>query len=285
MIDEEVEIVLREIRERVHSTPPPRDTTPDVVPSTQESRNDHELIAPDEASENLRQALARLNSYLTTTARAWDRLPPVNSSRSGFLARFELSVKSRLKSLTRWFTWEQVNFNAAVHHALRDVLEALSESQRSFETLRSQHFAELEKYHADYEELRAKSEELRTKSEELSTESEDLRVDIRTATGKLNATIWAESEARRVELEGCLAEINGLRNALVDERAQGETKLANAAAELRERVDQVQSEQRTCFKQLSLENSEAAVLVDRTRRKVDSALAELELRSKEPKKK
>ena len=77
MIDEEVEIVLREIRERVHSTPPPRDTTPDVVPSAQESRNDHELIAPDEASENLRQALARLNSYLTTTARAWDRLPPV----------------------------------------------------------------------------------------------------------------------------------------------------------------------------------------------------------------
>ena len=277
MIDEEVEIVLREIRERVHSTPPPRDTTPDVVPSTQESRNDHELIAPDEASENLRQALARLNSYLTTTARAWDRLPPVNSSRSGFLARFELSVKSRLKSLTRWFTWEQVNFNAAVHHALRDVLEALSESQRSFETLRAQHFAELEKYHAEYEELRAESEEL-------STESEDLRVDIRTATGKLNATIWAESEARRVELEGCLTEINGLRNALADERAQGETKLANAAAELRERVDQVQSEQRTCFKQLSLENSEAAVLVDRTQRKVDSALAELELRSKEPKK-
>jgi len=278
MIDEEVEIVLREIRERVHSTPPPRDTTPDVVPSTQESRNDDELIAPDEASENLRQALARLNSYLTTTARAWDRLPPVNSSRSGLLARIELSVKSRLKSLTRWFTWEQVNFNAAVHHALRDVLEALSESQRSFETLRAQHFAELEKYHAEYEELRAKSEEL-------STESEDLRVDIRTATGKLNATIWAESEARRVELEGCLAEINGLRNALVDERAQGETKLANAAAELREHVDQVQSEQRTCFKQLSLENTEAAVLVDRTRRKVDSALAELELRSKEPKKK
>ena len=271
MIDEEVEIVLREIRERVHSTPPPRDTTPDVVPSTQEGRNDHELIAPDEASENIRQALARLNSYLTTTARAWDRLPPVNSSRSGFLARFELSVKSRLKSLTRWFTWEQVNFNAAVHHALRDVLEALSESQRSFETLRAQHFAELEKYHAEYEELRA--------------ESEDLRVDIRTATGKLNATIWAESEARRVELEGCLTEINSLRTALAEERAQGEAKLANAAAELRERVDPVQSEQRTCFKQLSLENSEAAVLVDRTRRKVDSALAELELRRKEPKKK
>ena len=278
MIDEEVEIVLREIRERVHSTPPPRDTTPDVVPSTQEGRNDHELIAPDEASENIRQALARLNSYLTTTARAWDRLPPVNSSRSGFLARFELSVKSRLKSLTRWFTWEQVNFNAAVHHALRDVLEALSESQRSFETLRAQHFAELEKYHAEYEELRAESEEL-------STESEDLRVDIRTATGKLNATIWAESEARRVELERCLTEINSLRTALAEERAQGETKLANAAAELRERVDQVQSEQRTCFKQLSLESSEAAVLVDRTRRKVDSALAELELRRKEPKKK
>ena len=45
---------------------------------------------------------------------------------------------------------------------------------------------------------------------------------------------------------------------------------------MRERIGLLQEEQRVCFKQLSLEASEAAVLEDRARRKTDALLEELQ---------
>ena len=43
--------------------------------------------------------LALINSYLTTTGRAWDRLPPLVSNRSGLSARIELWLKRNLNEL------------------------------------------------------------------------------------------------------------------------------------------------------------------------------------------
>lgn len=77
-------------------------------------------------TSRLAQAIARLEETLATTARAQSRLPPVVSNRSGLTARLELWFKQFTKRATRWYTWEQVNFNAAVHQALDNVLAALS---------------------------------------------------------------------------------------------------------------------------------------------------------------
>jgi hypothetical protein len=129
MVETEVESILREIRERVISqqggAATGRAETANGGSGAGEAAATRQLAAGE--SEPLTDENFRLiNSYLTTTARAWDRLPPLVSNRSGIVARLELWLKRRIKTGARWFTWEQVNFNAAVHHALRDLLQVLS---------------------------------------------------------------------------------------------------------------------------------------------------------------
>lgn len=146
MAETEVESILREIRERVvaqqHAA---RDVTP-LRPANGDNGaggpGTLQQVPPDENifAENV----ALLNSYLTTTARAWDRLPPLVSNRSGLSARLELWLKRQLKRSTRWFAWEQVNFNAAVHQALRDLLPILSAHEHELLALRER-IANLEK--------------------------------------------------------------------------------------------------------------------------------------------
>jgi len=59
-------------------------------------------------------------------------------------------------------------------------------------------------------------------------------------------------------------------------RADITSRLAELAGELRESDQQLREEQRVCFKQLSLEASEAAISEDRGRRLIQSRLDELE---------
>lgn len=125
MVDEEVESVLNEIRERVRAQPvPPQPQT--SRPAAGNGAGDLNAELAQGTNVTPAESLALIASYLTTTARAWDRLPPLVSNRTGTLARIELSLKEYFKRATRWFTWEQINFNAAVHHALRDILRTLS---------------------------------------------------------------------------------------------------------------------------------------------------------------
>ena len=127
MAETEVESILREIRERVLSEQ--REGKDVGATRSAMTRGGNgagdSLQITNNDSEPLAVNLSLIESYLTTTARAWDRLPPLVSNRSGLIARVELWLKRRLKAGTRWFTWEQVNFNAAVHHALRDLLPVL----------------------------------------------------------------------------------------------------------------------------------------------------------------
>src|SRR5437588_1985978 len=118
----EVESVLNEIRERVRAEEKQRETA--VAVATQNGNDANPTISPT-APVIAAESLGRLEAHLTTTSRAWDRLPPLFSNRSGISARLELWFKACVKSLSRWFTWEQVNFNSAVHHGLSDALEAL----------------------------------------------------------------------------------------------------------------------------------------------------------------
>lgn len=226
----EVESILHEIRERVRAEEEKRALAAPPAPSTNVS-----LVAQhSEPRSNGAPVLERMSAHLTTTARAWDRLPPLFSNRRGTAARLELWIKTRCKSLTRWFTWEQVNFNSAVHHALSETLQALTA-----------YADELNRIRAD---LAKEAGERRAKLEHIEQEMRALRA-------RMIDDHAGELEQTRAEINARLTEINA--------------RISDLAAEMRE-------EQQVCFKQLSLEASEAAILEDRGRRAVESRLEKLE---------
>ena len=240
MAETEVESILRELRERVLSQErASKDVTATRAALTNGGNGAGDpLQIMNDDSEPLAVNLSLIESYLTTTARAWDRLPPLVSNRSGLIARVELWLKRRLSAGTRWFTWEQVNFNAAVHHALRDLLPLLSAHEHEMQRLRAQ-LAE---------------------SEARRMELEQYQVGLTAQLSELQTTIATE------------------RRATETQRNQVDARFTALANELRERDERLQDEQRVCVKQLALETSEAAVLEDRARRKTESLLEELQRR-------
>jgi hypothetical protein len=140
MVDSEVENILSEIRERVLAEQGAAQaaSASNLARATMGNGGDPAVSGAKGSEAMAAEMLALIDSYLTTTARAWDRLPPVVSNRSGAVARLEIWLKRRLRVGTRWFTWEQVNFNAAVHHALRETLQALSWHEQALMKLRSE---------------------------------------------------------------------------------------------------------------------------------------------------
>ena len=163
MAETEVESILREIRERVRSEQRAGHATAasSRAAATTSGNGDgdsaanHQLTHHEDSEIPAEEHFALINSYLTTTARAWDRLPPLVSNRSGLVARLELWLKRNLKRATRWFTWEQVNFNAAVHHAIRDMLPLLSAQDQELKKLRA-------KIDVDSAHRRTEGEQFRT---------------------------------------------------------------------------------------------------------------------------
>ncbi|MDT7541554.1 MAG: hypothetical protein QOE33_1458 [Acidobacteriota bacterium] len=128
--DGEVENVLIEIRQRLGS-----------------SADDARRIS---TSETARSLLARIEADASVAARARDRLPPLMSDRQGWLARLELGLKRFARRATNWFTWEQINFNAATADALRAAHAMLSKQVEMESELR----ARLDALEAEVEELR-----------------------------------------------------------------------------------------------------------------------------------
>jgi hypothetical protein len=251
MAETEVESILREIRERVLSQ---QRAGHDVAASAADRAtigNEGNGASDSGATQRARQGdpetvaaekLALINSYLTTTARAWDRLPPLVSNRGGFAARLELWFKRRLRAGTRWFTWEQVNFNAAVHHALRDMLPVFAAYEQELGKLRTMMDAEADAQRNEIEQ---------------------------------HNTALA---AQRAEIEALRQAIEKQRRATDAQRSQLDARIAELVRELRERDERLQGEQRVSFKQLALETSEAAMLEDRARRKSEALLEELKRR-------
>jgi len=246
MADTEVEDTLREIRERVIANAPARTHAP-VHLATQNGGGE----SPSNQNGDAGEALARMDANLSTTARAWSRLPPILSNRRGALARFELWLKRLFKRAAHWFTWEQVNFNSAAHNALGDARNALDAHERTLAALRE----EFARVREEFERLRAEVESDAARSHELEAQvsSAELRFD-----------------ARLAELHGALA--SGLDNLRGEQRARTE-ELRN---ELRDRAEGIIEEQRVCFHQLSLEASELSVAHDRARRAVEMRLEAVE---------
>jgi len=256
----DVETVLREIRERVIAEN--ESSAPVAVISSAAPA----LDAHPEADSNRRAALDRLSAQLAITARAWDRLPPLVSNRSGALRRIEISLKKAFRPLTRWFTWEQVNFNAAVHHAL---LEAVAILRTQEEELRS-HEQKIADLHRELQSIQARAElrhdDAKTQLAHIDAtlkRNSEMMSDLAEETRKGYADLTNEMQARFPQMAADVE--TGLQKLAHDFDA----RLAKISAELHE-------EQRVCFKQLSLETGEAAILEDRGRRALESRVEKLE---------
>lgn len=269
MIDEEVETVLREIRERVISQPLAPPSLSEPARGGANGNQNSQLVATAETGALSSAAMARLNAHLTTTARAWDRLPPVFSNRSGTAARIEIWIKARLKKFSRWFTWEQVNFNAAVHHALGETLQTLTEQQAVFAQIRSQ----LAENEALRDEIQAQRDEIDTLRAQLQADAASRKIELQNQqreTNALRAEVRGELEGLRMQAEDQGAEL----------RTRIETGLARFSSELSDRQDRLENEQRVCFKQLSLETNETAVSTERAQQRIRTVLEEMNERIK-----
>lgn len=101
--------------------------------ANQTARSSDDLMATAGAPAELE----KLRAAAVTARRAQDQLPPIRTYRSGFVARLELWVKLRLKRATRWFTWEQANFNAATVTSIESTERLLTSLKRELSELRS----------------------------------------------------------------------------------------------------------------------------------------------------
>ncbi|HKP47860.1 MAG TPA: hypothetical protein VJT50_14765 [Pyrinomonadaceae bacterium] len=229
----DVEKILAEIRERVLA----EQTASSSANGGGNLPSNGEPSTPIQNSENLRL----INSHLTTTARAWDRLPPVISNRSGAIAQIELWLKRHLKRATRWYAWEQVNFNAAVHHALSDMVQALLNHEQA---------------------LANQQQAITRQQQELKNLAEQSELLLR------------ELQQSRAEFQARVAEQRSELSQVLQKLDQTTGEIST----LRELNDQLRDEQRVSFKQISLEATEAAVLDDRARRKSQALLENLQAR-------
>lgn len=311
MVDQEVENTLREIRERVLAE------SAQAQPAGQLAAQSNGLTAngaeaAQVAHANGRapgEALARMQANLATTERAWSRLPPLVSYRRGPAARLELWVKRQIKRAAHWFTWEQVNFNSAVHHALGDAREALDAHEHrlaaheralaSQEQMAARMQADIAALSASFRQLRSEADAERARLSELQARLSELQARLAAAESRfdgalaqlrhalaagveqLRAEQRAFAEETRVEqqtfAEGIRTDQRALAEGLRDEqRAQIQARAAELLSEMRERVDRLLDEQRVCFKQLSLEASEATVMHDRARRQIEARIEALE---------
>lgn len=270
----DVETILNQIRERVVSEENAR--LPGTAVSTTTSSSNGSA-----SGSNQDEALARLSEQLTVTGRSWNRLPPVFSNRRGTVARIELWIKNTCRPLTRWFTWEQVNFNRAVHDALSDVTKILMAEAQELATLRAQLSGEMRR---EFLALRADLEAQANEFRALHNHHAEYRADVEAQLEKINETLSRISnmladlteESRRGSSQ--LAEQTGaLAAALREEQSAAKSQQSEELnRRLSELVTELKEEQRVCFRQLSLEASEAAVLEDRGRRALDARLEKLE---------
>jgi archaellum component FlaC len=260
-----------------------------------------------------------VSAHLAVTGRSWDRLPPVVSNRHGTLGRIELWIKKKSKPLTRWFTWEQINFNRSVNDALCDVVEILKaeahelasmrarlthEMRREFSTLRSaadEQARRLQDIEAranqtDHalaqvdQSINSLSEQNRNGQNKLAEQYLQARMDVTNLTTEHSAL-----QAEHANLSAAHASLQADHVNLQTEHSKLANQVIELAGQLREEDRQIKSqqdlavdrrlielaaelkeEQRVCFRQVSLEASESAVIEDRAQRALLERLEQLE---------
>ena len=245
MVDDEVVEILAEIKRRVGSAPERQVGT----------RLESPIVDTSRAAEHP-AVISQANGFasLAVLARAWDRLPPVVSNRTGTLARLELWIKEKLRAAFRWFTWEQVNFNSATYQTLLEVVESLKACEQS---------------------LQAYEQHLATIRDALDLEREELQQ--LSATLPSMTTQLEQVDRKQLALIAQLnARLEGLSQLAKDQQSETHARLAELVSEFRARDEQLSDEQRVCYKQLALELSESRVLEDRARRELEARITKLE---------
>ena len=224
MAETEVESILREIRERVLAQQRAgKDASATRSPMTNGGNGAGEsLQIKDNDQSPTAENLLLINSYLTTTARAWDRLPPVVSNRSGLIARVERWLKRQSKRATRWYAWEQVNFNAAVHHALSETLPVLLAYD-----------AELQKLGAQLAEAEAQKTQL---EHELREHVNQLEAQVTGLVKELRERDAHLQDEQRVCFKQLALETS--EAAVLEDRARRKTEAF--LAELQHRIEQIE---------------------------------------------
>jgi uncharacterized phage infection (PIP) family protein YhgE len=162
------------------------------------------------------------------------------------------------KPLTRWFTWEQINFNRAIKDALTDVVDILKADAQELATLRAQ---------LAYEAKERREVEMRLNA-------------ILTRVTEIGEIVSGLTEAgSRVESQQSqlVHQINDLAAQLRAEDQQMKTQQSqDIDKRLSELAAELKDEQRVCLRQLSLEATESSVFEDRTRRELLTRLEKLE---------
>ena len=261
MVDQDVERILADIRAQVIGE------SSAEVKSTKQGNGS--AAAPERVVID-RPSPGNGYASLTVLARAWDRLPPLVSNRIGASARLELWIKTKIKRALRWITWEQVNFNAATHHTLIEVIETLTSSEQRLANLQSQFNAEAKTTREQLELLQRK---LDAQGDDLKTQ----RAEIRTRKDQIEreqATLNQRQSAVLAQVEVLQKTLNEFESRL--SQLDHPQRLEELVNEFRERDERLLDEQRVCFKQLSLELTESQVLQDSRRRELEARIAKLE---------
>lgn len=176
--------------------------------------------------------LDRLRAGVVTARRAQDRLPPVTTYRRGFVARLDLWVKRKLKTATRWFTWEQANFNAATVTSLESTARLLAQLEADLSDLRSSiQSHELAERDGSVAVVDARLAKLESSVQTLLTEIEAERTE---QTRRIDLLI----EEQRVCFRQLALEIS--ETAIVSDRAK--RNLEMRITELSRRLDEMGSE-------------------------------------------
>lgn len=245
MVDPEVAEILAEIKRRVSSQPGKSASETSGI-----AENSARAISTPGTATNG-------DAGLPVMARAWDRLPPLVSNRTGTPARVELWLKRKLKRASRWFTWEQVNFNAAAYQMFVEMVQSLNAYEQQLVDTKQQ--LETQREHLKKQETALSS---------FTAQLAKLTVQL-DQIDRQHLAIFAQLNAR----------VEGLSQMAKDLHAQTQEQTAELVNEFRLRDEKLLDEQRVCFRQLSLELSESRVLQDRARRELETRIAMLETRN------
>lgn len=246
MVDHEVAEILAEIKRRVNSR-------------QEKSASETSGIAENSARAISTPTLAVTNgdANLPVMARAWDRLPPLVSNRTGTPARLELWLKRKLKRASQWFTWEQVNFNAAAYQMFVEMVQSLNAcEQQLVET----------KQHLEAQREHLKNQQIALSS--FTTQLAQLTIQLE-QIDRQHLGIFAQFNAR----------VEGLSEMAKDLQGETQEQIAKLVNEFCLRDEKLLDEQRVCFRQLSLELGESRVLQDRAYRELETRVAMLETRN------
>lgn len=264
MVDQEVVDILAEIKRRVVSAKTPEPTTHASTNGTSP--------APPMVQSDVHHDFAAL----AILDRSRDRLPPLVTNRTGTAARIDLWIKAKMKTAFRWFTWEQINFNAATYQTFKELIESLAQQQQQLASIQSQlvsYEQQLQGFHQKLDSIRDETQQVRAALQDTLTSTLNTH---EANFGVLRALLTSQQADVNARLESLASQ-----SASVDELKKGielklQVRLIEVVRELSERHEQILDEQRVSFKQLSLELSEAQVLQDRARRELDSRVAKLE---------